>query len=610
MGSTWCLTATSGPVKGSSWSLGDQPLVIGRSRQCQVFVHDPAVSRLHCELILCDRRVVLKDLGSANATLLNGRPVQEAKLRAGDEVAVGPAVFVVTRVHGLLGDEPDHDFAANEIEDRTTAFNVSVQSPTADVDARPRTVHDLAHLFDIGRELCTVATVATLVDVVRRHIGERFGPAPVWIVRFHNEDEVLVVMHEDKAENRRVPTAALQRAIREQRPVSIATEPPGKNSSGQILYAAPVLCGGVKVGAIAVEKEASTAMASESDSAFLMALAHEIAPHILSVERLEQLSRDIVRLRARAGESTSLIGQSDAIKALRQALREAAQSNLAVLLLGETGTGKELAARLVHDWSRRAHGPFVVVNCAAIPGSLFESEMFGHERGAFTGADRMNLGRVQQAHGGTLFLDEIGELAPESQARMLRLVENGTFFRVGSTKETSVDIRIVAATNRDIPMLSTRGQFREDLYHRLNGFEIRMPALRERPSDIPILAEHFLEQVREEAKRPIRGLHPDAIAYLRERPWPGNVRELRRCIERAVALARSDVIGVEDLLVYGSPPGPASSRPIRRLADVEREHIVEVLRGCHGKVSDAAQALGIGRSTLYNKIAEYEIDID
>src|SRR5690606_29732045 len=182
-------------------------------------------------------------------------------------------------------------------------------------------------------------------------------------------------------------------------------------------------------------------------------------------------------------------------------------------------------------------------------------------------------------------------LTLESQARILRLVEHGTFYRIGATHETKVDIRFVAATNRDIPALARQGQFREDLYHRLNGLEIRMPSLRERPTDIPILATHFLEQCREEAKRPIRGLDLEAMAYLRERPWPGNVRELRRCIERAVALAVSDVITVEDLMRYDTSPCGDEPEKLRSLAEVERAHIESVLRACGGKVSEAAQTL-------------------
>ena len=560
---------------------------------------------------------MLKDLGSSNATLLNGRPVSEAKLRPGDEVAVGPAVFLVTC---LTHDAsiPDTGDDAELREERTTTFAVAsagrggAVSVTAEaVDARPRTVQDLAKLYDIGRELVNAATVSDLVEILERRVAERFGAAPTWFVRCHGPDIDLVVLSGEKVGDAPAPKATLVRAIRDKRPILADAREPSARAMGCALYVVPILCGGTKVGAMAVEGQSATTIAAENDLMYLMSLAYEAAPHFLCVERLEQLNRDIERLRVRAGESTSLLGQSEPIRNIRQALQEAAQSNLSVLLLGETGTGKELAARLIHDSSRRAQGPFVVVNCAAIPATLFESEMFGHERGAFTGADRTNMGRVQQAHGGTLFLDEIGELSPESQACILRLVENGTFHRVGSTNETKVDIRVVAATNRDIPSRVRRGEFREDLYHRINGFELRMAPLRERPTDIPILATHFLEQVREEAKRPIRGIDPDAMAYLRERPWPGNVRELRRCIERAVALAHSDVITVEDLSVYGAPiPSAREVKEIRLLAAVEREHIVEVLRSCHGKVTDAAQALGIARSTLYNKIAEYKIDVE
>jgi two-component system, NtrC family, response regulator HydG len=611
MGSMWCLAAISGPIKGLAWGLGAAPLVIGRSRQCQVYVPDPLVSRTHCELAIQDKRLVLRDLGSSNATLVNGRPVYEARLRPGDELGIGPCIFLIMRLERHAApSEAEHP--EEPIADRTTTWAIHGNKEGAAVvniaEARPQTVQDLAQLFEIGRELGTVAAISDLLEVLRRRIRERFGNVPVWFARCQGDDE-LIIFDDGSGNVESAPMAAMTRAIKEGRPLYVSAENPRTKGSAPVTtFVAPILCGGAKIGAIGWEQPGAVSAATEGHLLYLMAIAYEAAPHFLSVERLEQLQRDIGRLRARAGESTSLIGQSIAIQDVRQALREAAQANLSVLVLGETGTGKELAARLVHDSSRRASGPFVVVNCAAIPPSLFESEMFGHERGAFTGADRTNVGRVQQAHGGTLFLDEIGELSSESQARMLRLVELGTFHRVGATQETKVDIRIVAATNRDIPALAARGQFREDLYHRLNGFEITMPPLRARPEDIPLLAGHFLDLARHEAKRPIRGLHPDAIAYLRERPWPGNVRELRRCIERAVALARSDMIGLEDLLVYGAPAEAKTSTELRPLATVERDHIANVLRQCGGKVADAAQVLGIGRSTLYNKISEYELD--
>jgi DNA-binding NtrC family response regulator len=267
-------------------------------------------------------------------------------------------------------------------------------------------------------------------------------------------------------------------------------------------------------------------------------------------------------------------------------------------------------ARSVHEQSPRASGPFVAVNCAAIPSTLFESELFGHEQGAFTDAARPRKGLMEQAHGGTLFLDEIGDLSIENQARILRAIEQGTFRRLGAQQETHVDIRVVAATNEDLPSAIEAGAFRLDLFHRLNGFQITVPPLRERPADIPLLAEHFLRLGLAQAKLPIKGFAPDAIEYLQSRMWPGNVRELRNCIERAIARAESDVIGTKDL--YSSGAAARSEPPDSdslTLAQMERNHIARILRDHGGNVSAAARTLRIHRNTLYNKIAQYGLEV-
>jgi len=251
----------------------------------------------------------------------------------------------------------------------------------------------------------------------------------------------------------------------------------------------------------------------------------------------------------------------------------------------------------------------VVVNCAAIPRDLFESEFFGYERGAFTGAQRRFDGLLVQAHGGTLFLDEIGELSLENQARILRAVEEGKFRRVGGNEEERVRVRIIAATNKDLRRALALGQFRNDLFHRLNGFEIHIPPLSERISDIPLLAEHFFSMAKNQAKRPLSGFAPETLVYLQNRPWRGNVRELRNWVLRAVALATSEWIH-PDISIEQLPetaldvhaPLPAVS-----LAEMERRHIAAVLAQCGGNIKEAAKVLRLARSTLYAKIAEYDL---
>ena len=263
---------------------------------------------------------------------------------------------------------------------------------------------------------------------------------------------------------------------------------------------------------------------------------------------------------------------------------------------------KELMARAIHEISSRREKPFVRVNCAALPMGLVESELFGHERGAFTGADQRRPGRFELAHGGTLFLDEIGEMPLEAQAKLLRVLEDGLVDRVGSSRPTPVDVRIIAATNADLMGLVSEGRFRADLYYRLHVFPVLLPPLRDRPEDIPFLVRHFLEAYRIKLKRPDLELSQDSLERLTCYPWPGNVRELQNVIERAVILARSPVVTVD---LHTVPPGVPSSEPTAHLVDMERRHILRVLEGTHWRIygaQGAAAQLGMNPSTLRSRM--------
>ena len=332
--------------------------------------------------------------------------------------------------------------------------------------------------------------------------------------------------------------------------------------------------------------------------------------------------RDEIAFRARmeAGEGPAqpepLRGDSPAMARVRERVEAAARSDVAVLLTGETGTGKDLCARTIHERSRRAGRPFVAVNCAAIPETLFESELFGHEKGAFTGADRRRAGRFEAAGGGTLLLDEVGELSLSSQAKLLRVLEDSTFEPVGSSRSVRVDVRVLAATNRRLEEEVAAGAFRPDLYYRLNVIDLHMPPLRERRGDVPGLVRAFLGEIAARQARPVPELAPEVVAALMAYDYPGNVRELLHALERAVALSRGGPIQLDHLpadVAASLAPGPASASPAEEVqplgeavAAFEREYIQRVLDRAGGHRTRAAALLGISRKNLWERLREAE----
>jgi len=327
----------------------------------------------------------------------------------------------------------------------------------------------------------------------------------------------------------------------------------------------------------------------------------------LEMARLAEENR---RLRLQAAPVREIVGQSEAVQRLREQLRMVAPTNASVLITGENGTGKELVARALHAFSLRAHKPFVEVNCAAIPEDLIESELFGHEKGAFTGATSRRQGKFDQAHEGTLFLDEIGDMSLKTQAKILRILEEQRFERVGGSRPLQVDVRVVAATNKNLAEEIQRGTFREDLYHRINVIPLQVPPLRERGEDIPLLAKHFLQELARENDTPAKTFTPQALEALTNLPWPGNVRELKNFIWRLAILTPAPQIDLADM--HLSPEPEAASGDLDRLlqmpdfrearARFEKEYLRRQLEECGGSVSLLAERIGLERSHLYRKL--------
>ena len=320
-------------------------------------------------------------------------------------------------------------------------------------------------------------------------------------------------------------------------------------------------------------------------------------------------ARENIFLREQYQERTrfeSMIGQSIAMQKIFDMIEDVGPMESTVLISGETGTGKGLAAKAIHTKSSRSGGPFVAVNCGAIPGHIMESELFGHQKGAFTDAKETKKGRLEMAHGGTLFLDEIGEISMRMQIDLLHVLEDRVFYRVGGTQPHEAYFRVIAATNRNVEDAVKQGVLREDLYYRLNVVSFRMPALRERKEDIPLLAEHFLHRFSQETNKPVKMITREAIDDMMLYEWPGNVRELENAVERAVVVGKGPSIMPQDLPIFCHENVQHSRH--RSLSEVEKAHIFDILRECGWNISKSAQILSIDRSTLYSKIKRYNLE--
>jgi len=342
------------------------------------------------------------------------------------------------------------------------------------------------------------------------------------------------------------------------------------------------------------------------DPPHLRVLLNNLSNHLTVAEENQRLRRRL----ARAGELGRLVGHSAPMRRIMTLIEQVAPSAASVVILGESGTGKELVARTLHELSPRQAGPYVAINCAALPETLMESELFGHERGAFTGADRRREGCFELATGGTLLLDEIGEMKPELQAKLLRVLEEGKLRRLGGGAEISIDVRVLASTNRNLEAAIREGRFREDLYYRLNVFTIELPPLSGHTDDIAALVEHFMREIEAPVGKTVNGIDAEALEILKAYGWPGNVRQLRNVIERAMIVTRGPLIGVADLPADLKRGGGGNSvfevKLGASLDEVERELIKRTIEFSGGNKSRAAEILGVSLKTLYNRLERYQ----
>ena len=634
------LVVIEGPDAGREFELPLRGGVVGRGEGSLVQLTDPTVSRNHGSLELRDGAMCWIDDSNKTRTLINGGPVSVHRLEAGDEIVLGGTKMAYLPADGVAVTK-----AASHV---TMEVNSRALFAFVGIDDRARRhLAALAQLGDrlrvesaAGREAVARAACDAALSALGAHravvlsAGRRVAP-------------VSAAVGTGESTQLQAPQDLVDKVVAQRQVVTAET-------GGRALIATPISgTGDDVVGILWVDRKGGPW--EQADSLAASCLAHLLSAAWVAADARDQAVRraDALeeQLEGRAPADGDLIGKSEAAQRVTAFIKRVGPSDATVLLGGESGAGKEMVARAIHRASRRGKGPCVAVNCAALTETLIESELFGHEKGAFTGATEKKAGRFEMADRGTLFLDEVGELPLGLQTKFLRVLEERRFERVGGQRAIEVDVRVVAATNRDLAEMVKRGTFREDLYYRLSVITIEVPPLRDRLDDVPLLAEFFLNRFRHQAARRLSGFAPDALAAMTRYAWPGNVRELRNAVERAIVLGDRDQIVAQDLppqvLAHAQPPRARTSPPTpplgslaasapppalatvtidqgppilarpapaaapataKSLRELEKEGILAALAATNGNKAQAAAILEIDRSTLYKKLKDYEIE--
>ncbi|MFN4260656.1 MAG: sigma 54-interacting transcriptional regulator [Gemmataceae bacterium] len=615
--------------------ISGQRYTLGRAPTNRIVLADEMCSREHAEVYQADQQWFVRDLNSLNGTRVNGKPLErhEWQLTPTDEVHLGKTTLVyVEDMNQLKPLSASQPVAIKKRLGETQYLNKSHKQPSLGstiVQDRNRLTRDLAQLYQLALEMASAATFEELVHLALDGLLEAL-PADVGAILSVKEGRNLsLIAHrhrEAKAETYHKVSRFVSNEVLSTREAILAEDVAhdrhlsDRDSIADLgatsLICAPVL-GGDKVTAL-IHLYCTTPLRAldAEDLEFTVAVAKQMSLVTQQLERQVSLSRENQSLRAQLRVESELVGDHPAIQEVISQVARVAGTQATVLIRGESGVGKELVARAIHYSSPRKDGPFICLNCAALSETLLESELFGHEKGAFTGATEKLIGKFESADHGTIFLDEIGEMSVGTQAKLLRVLEGHPFERVGGNTPIRVDVRVVAATNQPLEKALQAGAFRRDLFFRLQVVEIRVPPLRERPSDIALLAEHFLKRFVRETGRKIRSFTPAALMKMRDYHWPGNVRELRNVVERAVALSTSPTIDANDIwlssldldgvaTVPSLSPAPAYE-PLS-IEEIEKRHILRTLEHTAWNKSQAAAILRIERSTLDRKIKAYEL---
>ena len=625
------LISVAGPLKGSIFPLDDSEITLGRLETNGIAVPDMAVSRTHCAVRREAGRFKLQDLDSRNGTFVNSMPVKERWLEEGDRIEIGDSQFIFRTageeavVSGPVQLEEGEVISGSTlILRREDAIYLQPERTTLASTDLPtvRQVRDLQALVQISQVINSTRDLGELAGRLLQLILE-FIPADRGAILLGSEKnhDFAAVFGLDRAAGSRRPvqvSRTLVRRVMEQQVALLSNDVSRGDQLSESLVAsrttavlAVPLPGPEKaLGAIYLASSNPAARFDEGHLQLATGIAGLAAVAFENVRRLESLQNENERLQNEIQIEHKMIGNSAAMQEVYRFIERAARQNSTVLIRGESGTGKELVARALHANSPRASQPFVAVNCAALTESLLESELFGHEKGAFTGAVSAKKGRIEIADGGTLFLDEIAELAPSLQAKLLRVLQEREFERVGGTRPLKVNIRVIAATNRDLEQQMERGAFRQDLFFRLNVVTVNIPPLRERKEDVLPLAQYFVAKHCRQATLHVKTISPEAQVFLLQYDWPGNVRELENAMERGVVLGSAGVIRAEDLpevLVETEPAPGHAAQYHEAVRQAKKDVIAKALERTGGSYTEAAKLLGIHVNYLHRVIRTLDL---
>jgi transcriptional regulator with GAF, ATPase, and Fis domain len=622
------LIAITGQLKGTIFALPEGEVSLGRDAGNSVRLNDPSVSRHHCLIKKEEGCFMITDLESFNGTFVNGVPIKEQHLSHGDQVAIGDTLLLF-----LLHEAEDPmSLSYVQLDDGALVTRSTVRlheddalylKPERVLTSLPptaRVARDLNALLEISKSLNSARDLETLQSKLLTNVltavpAER---AAILLVQGGVDDVVAVYGRDRKSEaaqviriSRTVASQVLNEGVAILSNEVLESETYKRAESllvdrTRALVCVPLSISGHTSGIIYLDTSDAVTCFDDGHLQLLMGIAGIASVAFENVLQVEWLRGENRRLQEDFNLEHDMVGESASMREVYHLIARAAPANSTVLIRGESGTGKELAARALHYNSPRRDAPFIAINCATLSEPLLESELFGHERGAFTGAFQQKKGKLEIADGGTVFLDEVAEMNDALQAKLLRVLQERKFERVGGNRTLNVDVRVVAATNKDLKAAVNTGSFRSDLYYRLNVITIELPPLRKRREDIPLLATYFVARFGKKCNRRLRGISPEARVCMMTYDWPGNVRELENAIERAVVLGMTDRIQLEDLpesmlesvqLTEGSPV-----KYYEAVREAKKQLILKAIEQAGGNYAEAARNLGIHPPNLHRII--------